>query len=123
MHARLHLLDSPDLAPDTLDSYQPPVPDSFGILCRAEIGPDDSDGHEAFYVTVCSPRWLAWATMTENAKGFEFVRHRLAVDRWDPSLFRRAISDLCIHTSGESWPDVAVKLSRYLHWEFEDYSA
>jgi hypothetical protein len=121
MQAVLRSLESPDLAPDSLDSYQPPIPDDFGILLMAMIGPKDGPGEEAFYVTVCSAKWLAWATMTENAKGFEFVRHRLAVNRWDPALFRRAVSDLCLHTSGHDWSEVASKLSRYLAWEFEDY--
>lgn len=122
MHAVLRSLDSPALAPETLDTFEPPIPDDFGVLLTASIGPDNGPGDEVFYVTVCSPKWLAWATMTENVKGFEFVRHRLVVDRWDPDLFRRAIRDLCLHTSGADWTEVANKLSRYLAWEFEDYS-
>jgi len=120
MHAVLRSLESPDLAPDSLDTFQPPIRDDFGILLMAKIGPQDGLDEEAFYVTVCSPKWLAWATMTENAKGFEFVQHRLAVSRWDPPLFRRAVSDLCLHTSGTDWSEVANKLSRYLAWEFAE---
>lgn len=122
MHAVLRSLDSPALDPDTLDSYVPPIADDFGVLVSALIGPDDGEGEEIFYVTVCSPTWLARAAMAENAKGFEFVRHRLVVERWDPQLFHRAVSDLCSHASGSDWSEVANKLSRYLHWEFEDYT-
>ena len=122
MHASLRSLDSPDLAADSLDSYRPPLPDDFGILLLALIGPSDAAGEEAFYVTVCSAKWLARASLAENAKGFEFVRNRLVVDRWDPELFRRAIGDLCLRTSGNDWSEVGNKLSRYLAWEFEDYT-
>jgi hypothetical protein len=121
MHAALRSLESPDLAPDSLDSYNPPLPDDFGILLLALVGPADGDGEEAFYVTVCSPTWLSRATLTENAKGYEFVRHRLVVARWDPDLFRRAVGDLCSHTVGADWSEVANKLSRFFAWEFEDY--
>ena len=122
MRAVLRSLESPDLAPDSLTNYEPPLPDDFGVLLLALVGPDDGSGEEAFYITVCSPQWLARATMDENAKGFEFVRHRLVVNRWDPDLFRRAVADLCSHTSGLDWPEVANKLSRFMAWEFEDYT-
>jgi hypothetical protein len=45
----------------------------------------------------------------------------LLLDRWDPELVERAIGDLCRRTEGENWHDIAVKLARYGHWEFEDY--
>ncbi len=122
MHVSLRSLDSPNLAPDSLDSYRPPLSDDFGILLTALIGPSDGAGEEVFYVTVCSAKWLARATLDENGEGFEFVRHRLVVERWDPGLFRRAIGDLCAHTSGDSWQEIGNRLSRFLAWEFEDYA-
>ena len=122
MHAALRSLDSPDLAPETLETYKPPLPDDFGILLMAFIGPSDGAGEELFHVTVCSSKWLARATMAGPTKGYEFQRARLVVSRWDPDLFRRAISDLCLHAIGADWSDVANKLSRYLDWEFEGYT-
>lgn len=98
------------------------MPDDFGVLLEAQIGPSGGHGEEAFYVTVCSPKWLAEATMSGNGKGYEFVQHRLVVRRWDPALVRRALADLCTHTSGGDWHEVATKLSRYLAWEFDDYT-
>jgi hypothetical protein len=123
VHAVLQSLESPALEPDTLDSFAPPLADDFGIALSALIGPSEGEGAEVFYLTVCSPTWLARATMFENSKGFEFIRNRLVVERWDAELIRRAVTDLCLHTSGADWHEVAIKLSRYLYWEFEDYSA
>lgn len=57
-------------------------------------------GAEVFYLSVCSPTWLARATMFENAKGFEFLHHQLVIERWDAELIRRAVGDLCRHISG-----------------------
>lgn len=111
------------MAPDSLETYIPPVANDFGVLVLAEIGPADDDrGADGFYVTVCSPNWLARMALEENDKGFEFIHHQLVVDRWDPVLFQRAIQDLCYSTTGEDWDEVATKLSRYLAWEFEDYT-
>ncbi len=123
VQASLRHLSSPDLAPETLQSFVPPIADDFGILVLAEIGPSDDDrGGDGFYVTVCSAKWLARTSLEENPKGFEFVRHRLVIDHWDADLIHRAIRDLCVRTSGASWSEVATKLSRYLAWEFEDYT-
>lgn len=72
-------------------------------------------------MTVCTAKWLERAELDENAKDFEFVRHRLLVGRWDPDLVRRAVEDLCARTSGRDWREVATRLSRYLAWEFDDY--
>ena len=49
------------------------------------------------------------------------VPPRTPVTHWDYDVVLRAISDLCLHTKGESWTEIATKLSRYSHWEFEDY--
>jgi Immunity protein 8 len=51
------------------------------------------------------------------------MRGVLLLSRWDYDLVVRAISDLCLHTKGETWEEVATSLSRYGHWEFEDYRA
>jgi hypothetical protein len=121
MHAVLKSLSSPDVGADSLETHTPHLPDRFGIYVEAEIGPDGAEGADLFGVTVCSPLWLAEAATRENPKGFEFVRHRLVVDRWDADLIRRAIGDLCVHATGDGWNEIATKLSRYLAWEFEDY--
>ena len=123
MHAVLRSLDSPALDPDTLDSYVPPIADDFGSLLTALIGPDEAEGEEVFYVSVCSPTWLARATMMENTKGYEFVRRRLVVDRSGPGAVPpRRLRLVFTHVQGPTGLEVATKLSRYLQWEFEDYT-
>ena len=122
MHAVLRQLGSADLGADSLDSYVPPNPDDFGTVLSAHVGPSDQEGEELFYVTVCSPTWLAGNAMRAPSKGFPFVRATLLVDAWDPVVIHRAIADLCSRTSGSDWSEIANKLSRYLAWEFEDYT-
>ena len=69
-----------------------------------------------FQFNVCSKRLAIEA----RPKGFAFQR-ALVLDRWSPDLVERAIADLCRHTEGDTWEQVARKLSRYGQWEFEDY--
>jgi len=122
VHAVLRSLTSVD-CPVPLDIYEPEQPDHFGLVVAALVGPDEGQGEEIFYVTVCSPTWLAEVTESKNGcgKGFQFLRHHLLVNRWDFVLVQRAIDDLCRTTSGRAWTEVAMKLSRFLAWEFEDY--
>ncbi len=89
------------------------------LAVTASAGPAGGDGEEQFQFTVCSPSWLS---AQPRAKGFAFCRHTLLLERWDPELVDRAIRDLCRRTEGESWTEVASKLSRFGRWEFEDYS-
>ncbi len=117
----LRSLHCPDLAPASLEDYVPPLPSDFVIFVQAEVGPSDGEGSEVFGVSVCSPDGLSRTAMSGSHKGFAFVRHRLVVERWDTVVIRRAIEDICRHSNGDTWDEVARKLGRYMHWEFEDY--
>jgi hypothetical protein len=84
----------------------------------ASVGPAGEEGAEQFQFTVCSPSWLAEQPLP---RGYAFARDTLLLARWDPELVERAIADLCRLTVGDTWSEVAAKLSRYAYWEFEDY--
>jgi hypothetical protein len=117
VRAELHSLDTADARHGALDAFVPEDSEHFGLAVTATIGPADGRGGEQFQFTVCSPSWLA---AEDRPKGFAFQR-TLLLDRWSAELVERAIADLCRHTEGETWQEVAQKLSRYAHWEFEDY--
>jgi hypothetical protein len=123
MHAVLRALESSDVGADPLEDYEPPEPAHFSLVLAAHIGADDGPGQDLFYVTVCSPSWLAEEAEAQNehGKGFRFLRHHLLVNRWNLELVHRAVEDLCRNTSGQDWSEVANKLSRYFAWEYEDY--
>ena len=117
MRAELRGLDSAD-APDGLESFTPDDPDVFALAVGASIGSAGERGAELFYFHVCSPGWIE---TNPPPKGFEFMHGYLVLSRWDHKIVERAINDLCFHTEGADWQEVAMKLSRYGHWEFEDY--
>ena len=113
--AELRTLHSPDLS----DLRKGPnISDNFCILIQALIGPHGGSGEESFGFTVCTPKWLS-ENLGENE--FLFARHYLLVSAYDYDLIFRVINSLCKSVSGLSWREVALKLSRYGSWEFEDY--
>jgi hypothetical protein len=116
MRAELRGLDSADV-PEGLSSFAPPDPERFSIAIAATVGPVGGEGGEIFYFNVVTAAWLA---EHPPPKGFEFMRD-LLVTRWDYATVSRAISNLCFHTEGKDWNEIATKLSRAAHWEFEDY--
>jgi hypothetical protein len=101
-----------------LESYRPPEEDCFGFLVRAIFGPENSKGEESFDMIVCTPRWLE-----QKLEECDVIsgRHYLIVSRYDIETIRRFLIQYAQQCSGETWHDVAVKLSRIGQWEFEDY--
>ena len=109
-------LDSAD-AIDGLDRFEPADRSGFAISIGATMGPAGGEGGDLLYFNVATAAWLA---DNPPPKGYELLRH-LLVTHWDYELVRRAIGDLCLHTEGSDWNEIATKLSRHAHWEFEDY--
>jgi hypothetical protein len=103
---------------DDLERYTPENPDSFCALVRAMVGPRGGEGEESFDIRVCTPKWLEEQVRRD---GFLLGRHYLFVEHYDPPLIRRIITRFVERITGESWRDVAEKISRIAYWEFEDY--
>jgi hypothetical protein len=116
MRAELKSLESAD-AVEGLERFRPADGTNFTLSIGAIVGPAGGEGGDLFYFHVTTATWLE---QNPPPKGFEFLR-RLLVTHWDYELVRRAVSDLVAHTQGEDWNELATKLSRYGHWEFEDY--
>jgi hypothetical protein len=116
MRAELRRLHSPDA--DPVSDFAPEDPDSFGLFVQALIGPVGAEGEESFDFTVCTPRWFGREPF---AKGFEWPLGHLFVDRWDYAVVERAIRDLCTHSEGADWHEVASHLARFGSWEFEGH--
>ena len=117
MRASLRRVHSPDV--EDLESYRPERSDDFGFLLQIFAGPEGGEGEESFDVVVCTPRWL------ERKHGQHEVvvgRHRLIVFEYDYDRLVKMIELYCDSCEGNSWQDVAEKLSRLGKWEFEDYS-
>lgn len=91
--------------------------EEFQVALCASIGPYGQKGEDIFYLTAMSPGAIA----DEANKGPRLLRHILLMKSFSEKSARTMIEKLCNSTSGEDWNAVALKLSRFMAWEFEDY--
>ena len=82
------------------------------------IGPKGLEGEESFDIQVCTPKWLS-----EHHEGTDILlgRHHLIMFEYSYERLVDYISAFCSECSGQTWQEVAAKLSRLGRWEFEDY--
>lgn len=103
---------------DQLEKYVPESSDNFCAVIRAMVGPRDSEGEESFDLKVCTPKWLDERVRRD---GFVLGVHYVFVQSYDPTQIRTLLSKFIERCTGKSWHEVAEKISRIAHWEFEDY--
>ena len=113
---KLKRLHSPDI---DLLNYWPDEEDSFGFLLQFFAGPEDGQGDDSFSITVCTPQWL----QSKKKSKIFFASDHLIVRRYALSEIEAFLSRFCERCSGETWREVATKIGRIAHWEFEDYHA
>jgi hypothetical protein len=101
-----------------LESFEPADPSDVLVLVQILAGPTDGSGEESFDVIVSTPKRLEREVATT---GPLIGRHYLIVPKWDWGLIRSFLTDAVVAVSGSTWDDVATKLARIGHWEFEDY--
>jgi len=117
MRASLRRLHSPDI--QDLSTYQPESPTDFSFLLQVFAGSEASESEESFDVIVCTPRWLERKhDHSDVVPGY----HHLIVFEYDYDRIVRAIELLCESAEGNSWLDVAKRLSRFARWEFDEYT-
>ncbi|MFZ0226655.1 MAG: immunity 8 family protein [Mycobacterium sp.] len=112
MIAVLRDVHSPDS--EDLRTFEPSA-SAFSILVQMLVGPASGDGEESFDVLVCSPDWLR--TQPDPLVG----RHLLIVHAFNWERIRSFLAAQVAACEGEDWSEVAQKVGRIGHWEFEDY--
>jgi hypothetical protein len=118
MQAVLKGLLSIDIA--DLENYVPHEDDNFGFILRAMVGPMNGEGEESFDITICTPKWL-----TEKYGTSEILLglHKLIVFKYDYLRLRLFIEKYLMRCSGETWAEIAQKISLLGQWEFEGYQS
>jgi hypothetical protein len=116
MLAALKRLHSPDVF--DLESFYPADYECFGFLLQAMFGTEGDEGEDSFDMIVCTPKWLE----QKLAERVIFSgRHHLIVKEYSFITIRSFLEKYARRCSGETWQEVAQKLSRVGRWEFEDY--
>jgi Immunity protein 8 len=106
---------SPDV--DDLEGYRPPG-DEFALLVQMLSGPDGGQGEEAFDVQVVTPAWLEQRYASD---GLVSGDHLLIVFDYDWPRIEAHLRKRVAACQGDDWSQVAAKIGRFAHWEFEDY--
>ena len=116
MKAEVRRFHSPDIA--DLDAYTPPNPTNFAFQLQVMAGPKGAAGEESFDLEVCTPEWLAERLRTDKVV---IGRHHLMVTDYDWPPISAFIRTWVGNCEGDTWEQVALKIGRLGHWEFEDY--
>lgn len=107
----------------TMDSHF--IPDNSSKFCELvtmQIGPQNFDGGDYFYFHVVTPEWLAYSLAFEDAFLVKWGRHQLIAPYWNQEKIESQVHVIVDeHGTGEEWGSIAKNLSRFFHWEFEDY--
>jgi len=111
---RLHSADIFDL-----DSFRPVEGGNFSFLLQAMFGPQGVEGEESFDLVVCTPRWLEQNISVDTVLP---ERHHLIVKEYNIEKIRDFLVRYARRCEGDTWREVAEKLSGIGRWEFEDYT-
>jgi hypothetical protein len=112
----LKLLHSSDT--DNLEKFTPVKNEPFACAIDAMFSPEGGEGFESFGIVVCNPEWIA--SRIRNS-GPLIGRHYIIVSEFNFQELRDTILSFAEQCEGADWREVASKLSRLGHWEFEDY--
>jgi hypothetical protein len=107
-------------SPDFSDGHS--LPDDLencSVLIQADIGPVDGEGADTFNFEVWTPDALARRVQADE-RAF-WARGMLILPRFSWRAVETAIAQLVHSFAGQSWDEIAGKLSRFARWEFEDY--
>ena len=110
-------LKSIDFYHGSLKTYAPDASAPFEFQVTLLVGPKGQLGEELFVVTICN----ALALAEEAKRGPVFGAGRLIVTNFEYDQFRRTVEAYCARCTGETWTEVALKVSRLGAWEFGDH--
>lgn len=102
---------------EELAGYWPDDPTDFCIGMDVIVGTQGGEGGDIFGFEVCSPKWF----QKNRAQVPAFSRHVLFINEYDELAIKTAVERLVSEVSGETWDEIANRLSRFMFWEFEDY--
>lgn len=115
MKAEIKSLHSPDV---DLVSFRP-TSEEFCFLVQVIVGPKGEKVEESFDIQVCSPKWI-----DEKVDSVPILVgcHYLIMKDYTYDKLKNFLTAYCDKGCvGKDWNEVAQKLSRLGHWEFEDY--
>jgi hypothetical protein len=103
-----------------LEDFNPEIRDNFWCYLSIRIGFDDEEGSSDFGFQVGTPRAFDHRGQHE---GPIWGRHHLIVNFFDATEIRTAVEKKVAECARSTVEETNLILSRFFHWEFEDYQA
>jgi Immunity protein 8 len=100
-----------------LENYRPDDHENFSFSLTITVGPLGEAGGDLFDIDVCTPKWL----LARQDDDIVLGKGKIIVYRCDMKMILKRVSALFEGCIGKDWNDIAIKLSRVGHWEFENY--
>ncbi len=100
-----------------LSSWRP-IADSWSLPLWMMCGVYGQSGEDEFIVTVCSVDWVRDRIKED---GLLSGRNLLIVEGFSWSRIHAYLEKYVSSCSGSSWKEIASKLARLGHWEYENY--
>lgn len=99
-------------------AYRPDSPTNFACALELLVGVHNQGGGESFQLTVCTPQWLV-----ENHASDDVVigKNLLIVFDYNYPRIVQWLNRYIERCTGETWQDVAKRISYIGSWEFENY--
>lgn len=111
-------IHSPDV--DWTAGGQPADANNFSVLLQIMVGVEGEKGADTFDMLVVTPLWLMDELQRKQGEPID-GRHTIIVQKWDRRVIEGNIRRTFEGIEGKAWEDIAVVLSRFGRWEFEDY--
>jgi hypothetical protein len=108
-------LSSPDVE---VDRWEPKAKDDVYFVLELEIGIVGDRRADLFHVIVATPEGLRRFATTEVIS----ERSTLVLADFSWPLTHKTIKNIVQRCESPGWAESLVKLQRYFHWEYEDYS-
>ena len=102
-------------------NWAPDDPKDVYYYMEMTIGSRTGSG-DLFGLTVSTPEALLKRMRASGQKSLSGRHHLIVLDySWDKVL--QFVNDVIDKCQGKDWEDIALRLARHFHWEFEDYIA
>ncbi len=123
MKAVIKSIHSADLTVAEKDIYEyvPLEKDFFGFDLSVEVGILGEEGQEIFNFFVASPKYLTEKYYKQKGEKAIFGRHLIIAFEYDFHKIYALIDDYVKKLEESNWENLAGKINRIGHWEFEDY--
>lgn len=118
------------LQDDQLQAYWPEDLTNFCAIADMRIGSETGIGSDNFSLSICSPKWFEDNALRlqvthhshEQRHELAFGRHYLFAEEYNEKKIKQAVMGIVNDAKGNDWPEIALYLSRYFRWEYEDHT-